>query len=111
MEINNHKVNDVMIISVIGSIDAITADEVSESINLQIANNEVKLVMDFSRVNYTSSAGLRVLLGAIKETRARNGDIRLASLLPDVSKVLTLSGFTNIMNIYPNLDTAIKSYT
>jgi len=111
MEIKNSKVDEVMIISVIGTIDAITAPEVSESINLQIANNEVKLVMDFSRVNYTSSAGLRVLLGAIKETRAKNGDIRLANLQPDVKKILTLSGFTNILNIYPNLESAVKSYT
>ena len=110
MDIKNRKIDEVVIISVIGSIDAITAPEVSENINLQIANEEVKLVMDFSRVDYTSSAGLRVLLGAIKETRAKNGDIRLAKIQPDVKKVLTLSGFANIMKIFPDVESAVQSF-
>ena len=111
MDIINRKIGEVDVISVIGSIDAISAPEVSEHINLQIANEEIKLVMDFSRVDYTSSAGLRVLLGAIKETRAKKGDIRLAKLQTDVKKVLTLSGFANIMKIYPEVDEAVNSFT
>jgi anti-anti-sigma factor len=62
-------------------------------------------------VDYTSSAGLRVLLGAIKDTRALGGDIRLAGIQPDVQKVLNLSGFTNILKVFDTLDEATASFS
>jgi len=62
-------------------------------------------------VDYTSSAGLRVLLGAIKETRAQSGDIRLAGIQPDVQKVLNLSGFTNILKVFDDVDAAVASFS
>jgi anti-anti-sigma factor len=62
-------------------------------------------------VDYTSSAGLRVLLGAIKDTRSQGGDLRLTGVQPDVLKVLNLSGFTNILKMFETVDSAIASYS
>ncbi|MEP6894298.1 MAG: STAS domain-containing protein [Chloroflexota bacterium] len=111
MEIQDRQVGEVTIISLKGSIDAMTAPKITEFIQSQIANGNTKLVTDFSGVDYTSSAGLRVLLGAIKESRARGGDLRLTSVQPDVLKVLNLSGFTNILKLFETLDAAIASYS
>lgn len=88
-----------------------TAPKVTEFIQGQVAKGKVKLVADFSGVDYTSSAGLRVMLGAIKETRAQGGDMRLANVQPDVLKVLNLSGFTNILKMFGDVDSAIASYS
>ena len=110
MEIKEKQVEGVTVLSLNGSIDAITAPEITEFIQAQIAKGNTKLVADLSGVDYTSSAGLRVLLGAIKDTRARSGDLRLAGIQPDVQKVLNLSGFTNILKIFDNTDAAVASY-
>ena len=57
----------------------------------------VHLVCDFKDVNYTSSAGLRSLLGALKESRRLGGDLRMAAVQPSVLRVLSLSGFASII--------------
>jgi anti-anti-sigma factor len=110
MEMQDKQVNGVTVLSLKGSIDAMTAPKITEYIQGLVANGNINLVADFSGVDYTSSAGLRVLLGAIKETRAQSGDMRLTGVQPDVLKVLNLSGFTNILKLFDDLDAAIASY-
>jgi len=111
MDIKSKQDNDVTILTLNGSIDAMTAPKITEFIQSQIAEGNIKLVADFSGVDYTSSAGLRVLLGAIKDTRSQSGDMRLANVQPDVLKVLNLSGFTNILKMFDTLDAAVNSYS
>jgi anti-sigma B factor antagonist len=110
MELKDKQVNGVTVLSLTGSIDAMTAPKITEYIHGLVAKGNIKLVADFSGVDYTSSAGLRVLLGAIKETRAQSGDMRLTGVQPDVLKVLNLSGFTNILKLYDDMDAAVASY-
>jgi len=110
MEIQDKQVNGVTILSLMGSIDAMTAPKITEYIHELVVKGNINLVADFSGVDYTSSAGLRVLLGAIKETRAQSGDMRLTGVQPDVFKVLNLSGFTNILKLFDDLDAAVASY-
>ena len=110
MEIQDKQVNGVTILTLNGSIDAMTAPKITEYIQALISKGNINLIADFKDVDYTSSAGLRVLLGAIKDTRAQSGDMRLAGVQPDVLKVLNLSGFTNILKMFDDLDTAVASY-
>jgi anti-sigma B factor antagonist len=111
MEIKDRQIDGVPVLSLTGSIDAMTAPKITEFIQEQISKGNIKLVADLSGVDYTSSAGLRVLLGAIKETRGQSGDIRLAGTQPDVQKVLNLSGFTNILKVFDTLDEAVASFS
>jgi anti-sigma B factor antagonist len=111
MEINLKQVSDVFILAPSGSIDALTAPQISDQISALTSTGKNKLVADFSGVGYTSSAGLRVLLGGVKEARAQGGDLRLAAVQPEVLKVLKLSGFTNIMKLFEDLDTAVASFS
>lgn len=111
MEIQGRQVSDVTVMTLKGSIDAMTAPKITEYVQGQIAKGHIKWVADLSGVDYTSSAGLRVLLGAIKDTRSKSGDFRLTGVRPDVLKVLSLSGFTNILKMFDDLDTAVASYS
>ncbi len=110
MQITNQKMNAVVVVSPSGSIDATTAPELGAHIDDLVSHDDVKLVADFASVDYTSSAGLRVLLGAAKQTRAQGGDLRLSSVAPDVMKVLSLSGFTSILKIFDDTDSAVASF-
>jgi anti-anti-sigma factor len=110
MDIQARQQGGVTILTLVGSIDALTAPKITEYIQGQIAKGNTKLVADFRGVDYTSSAGLRVLLGAIKDTRSQSGDMRLVGVQPDVFKVLNLSGFTNILKLFDDLEPAVASY-
>ena len=110
MEVHIEHIDDVTLLKFSGKIDAFSAPPITERIHAQISSGRVKLVADFSAVDYTCSAGLRMLLRLVKETRERNGDIRLAAAQPDVQSVLDLSGFSNILMIYDTVDAALASF-
>jgi anti-sigma B factor antagonist len=111
MKLKDKNINDVTIVSIEGSIDALTAPEITAFMDNLIAKGNIKLVADFSGVDYTSSAGLRVLLAAVKETRSKGGDLFLVGIQPEVLKVLSLSGFTSIIKVFTNSDLAVKSFS
>ena len=77
MNIQHKETKDITIITIDGIIDTVTAPKIMKHVNDLIANGAYKLVMDLTSVPYTSSAGLRVLLGTVKETRTRGGDLFL----------------------------------
>ncbi len=110
MEIQDRQVNGITVMTLKGSIDALTAPKIAEAIQAQLGKGNIKIVADMSGVGYTSSAGLRVILSTIKETRSEGGDFRLCGVKTDVMKVLNLSGFTNILKLFDTLDAALASY-
>jgi anti-sigma B factor antagonist len=110
MEFQTKQVNDVSILTLTGSIDAFTSPRITELIESQIASGNIKLVADLKGVDYTSSAGLRAMLGGIKATRSRGGDLRLVAVQPDVLKVLNMSGFTNILQLFDTINLALNSF-
>ena len=101
---------EVIIVHVADSVDGLTAEDLQRVFSSEVEAGRKNLVADFAGVDYTSSAGLRVLLATLKQTRSRGGDLRLAAPRPEVSKVLDLSGFTGILRVFPTVDDAVRSF-
>jgi anti-sigma B factor antagonist len=110
MEITSDSHGQVLAFAVRGRMDTLTAPQLESFLNGQIAGGQHRLVADLSALDFTSSAGLRVLLGALKRARQNGGDLRLAAVPPGVGKVLEISGFTGILKSYPNVDAAVASF-
>lgn len=100
----------VTVIAIAGSVDSLTAEQLTSHLVEHVGTGRVHLVCDFKDVNYTSSAGLRSLLGALKESRRLGGDLRMASVQPSVLRVLSLSGFSSIIRIFDDVPAAVGSY-
>ena len=84
-------------ISVIGRLDTITAPSLEKTISDSIVNIE-SLVLDMKGLEYISSAGLRVLLGAQKKMQ-KIGSMKLIGVCEDVMEVLEMTGFADILTI------------
>ena len=84
-------------ISVVGRLDTITAPSLEKTIAESIGNIE-SLVLDMKGLEYISSAGLRVLLGAQKKMQ-KSGSMKLTSVCEDVMEVLEMTGFADILTI------------
>lgn len=110
MEIKDCQVTEITVVSLAGSIDSLTAQQISAHMDALIAGGVNKIVADFSQVDYTSSAGLRVILLAAKAARGNGGDFYLAAVQKQVEKVLSLTGFSSIIKLFPDVDSAIKSF-
>lgn len=110
MEITVSQDGRATVIAVQGSIDALTADEFQESMQAQMSSGNVQLVADLSEVDYASSAGLRAILVALKESRQKGGDLRLAAVRKGVYRILEMSGLDSILKIYDDVASAVASY-
>lgn len=111
MEKNSQEISGVKIISIEGSIDALNSNKIEQELISQIQSGSSKLILNLSKVNFMSSAGLRMVLQVLKETRSQAGDLRIACAQPSVLKSLDLSGFTSILKYFSTLDAAILSYS
>lgn len=100
----------VFTVHIAGSVDGLTAEPLQQVFTRELDAGHHQLVADFGAVDYTSSAGLRVLLGTVKRARSGGGDLRLAATSPDVKKVLDLSGFTGILKLFGTVDDAVASF-
>ena len=100
----------VTVVSVSESVDAMTAADLTKTISDQISDGRANLIVDLAGVEFMSSAGLRTLLGAVKESRAAGGDLRIVSSNPGVDKVLKMLGFHNIAKVYTSAADALASF-
>ena len=66
MQISTRTSNDIHIVAIAGSLDSTTSPEAQKSLDAVLAGAK-KVALDFSQLDYISSAGLRVLLGAAKQ--------------------------------------------
>lgn len=111
MDVSVDRSRNIVVLRVSGSLDALTAGELSDRFSALIDGGEARLVADLAGLDYTSSAGLRTLLGALKQARGAGGDLRLAAVQGPVKKVLDLSGFSGIMKLFSDVESAIDSYS
>jgi len=110
MELQFNTYGKTGVVSVNGSVDALTAVELNQFVTSQITNGNTRLVIDLGQVDFMSSAGLRAILASFKESRQNGGDLRLAAPHAGIEKVLKLSGFLSIIKTYPSSDEAVGSY-
>ena len=84
-------------ISLDGRLDSTTAFQLDAAVQEHI-DGVTKLTFDFSSVDYLSSAGLRVLLGAQK-TMDTQGSMELIHVNESVRDVLALTGMLDILTV------------
>ena len=85
------------IIEIVGRLDTITAPALDKTINEDIAGTE-NLVLDVKGVEYISSAGLRVLLGAQKKMQ-KIGSMKVLNVCEEIMEIFEMTGFADILEI------------
>lgn len=81
-----------------GRLDAVTSPE-TEEVFLQMAERFEKLILNMEKLQYISSAGLRVLKKTYMATVKRNGELELSHVNKLVMEVLEMTGFSGLLNI------------
>ena len=82
-------------IEIVGRLDTTTAPDLDKTISTDIADTE-NLVLNFKKLEYISSAGLRVLLSAQKKMQ-KLGTMKLTNVCEDVMEVFEMTGFSDIL--------------
>ncbi len=108
MEIGTTKERNAVVVAVKDKIDAVTAPEFEKTLANLIGQGEKTFLLDFSGLEYISSAGLRSILATAKQLKPKGGNIIFSGLKGPVKDVFKISGFGTIFKIYETREEALK---
>jgi anti-anti-sigma factor len=112
MELKAQDIANVTLIQVTGRIDHATAKDFENRLLPHVTGctgETKKILLDFSEVNYISSAGLRVLMIAAKQCKKQDGKMVLAALQPMIQEVFQISRFDSLFEIFSTVKAALEA--
>ncbi|MBO4360835.1 MAG: STAS domain-containing protein [Eubacteriaceae bacterium] len=97
MTINKTKDGEKLTIALEGRLDTTTSPQLEADLRSSV-DGVTELVFDLEKLDYISSAGLRVLLSAQKVMN-RQGDMIIRNVKPEIMDIFDVTGFVDILNI------------
>lgn len=110
VQIQEKQLGEVLVLRIKGRLDAIASPNAEKTIFDHIDNGQSKLLVDFSQVDYLSSAGMRLLLRTAKKLKTSSGKLVVCSVTNNVLDVLKMSGFDHIIEISKNEDEGLHKF-
>lgn len=98
MNINVSKNDGSLLLALSGRLDTTTAPQLEAELERSLPDVEL-LTLDFSKLEYISSAGLRVLLSAQKRMNSRKGKLIVRGVCADIMEIFDITGFVDILTI------------
>lgn len=110
MDVKTRQLGNVALVVPAGRVDQATSASLEAALSPLWGRADVAaLLLDFTGVEYISSVGLRVLMIASRQMRARNGRILIAGLQPIVAEIFTISRFDKVLEVFPTVRDALAA--
>jgi len=97
MTINKNAEGSNLTIAIEGRLDTTTAPELENELKTAL-DNVTELTFDLEKLDYISSAGLRVLLSAQK-TMNQKGSMKIKNVKDEIMEIFEVTGFVDILTI------------
>jgi anti-sigma B factor antagonist len=111
MEISSTKYKRCDVVTVSGRIDSATAPQLEESLDAIMDAGRFKLILDMTEVNFVSSKGLWVLIGAQKKCkRYRRGEVMLVNVKDEIKSAFDLVGMGDYFTMSDDLTSAVGAF-
>jgi anti-anti-sigma factor len=107
MEISGTNNEKAFVVRLKGRMDAIGAPEFDKKCGEWLGQGNVKIVIDFSELEYISSIGLRSILVLGKQIKGQDGKLHLCGMDKIVGGVFQMSGFAAIFPVFDSLEPAL----
>jgi anti-anti-sigma factor len=110
MHVSQERYGDALVLTPVGRIDNSTTDQLRSDLDTHVAacrKGGDRLILDFSKVDYISSVGLRVLMLAAKKVREQDGTIVVAALQPVVREIFEISRFNLVFQCFATVRDAL----
>jgi anti-sigma B factor antagonist len=100
----------VSIMKVKGRVDSETAPELENALTQLLNANRNKIILNLQSVEFLSSAGLRTLVKALKESQRSGGDVRLVSVSEPIEVILRTVGMLQMFKMYSTSEEAAANF-
>ena len=101
MEITTHIHEERCVLELNGRLDANWSEHVGQAIETAIRSGQHHLDLDFGKIHYVSSAGLRILIKYFKQLKSARGSLRIVRPTADALEILNLSGMSSLLVHHP----------
>lgn len=108
MEITEAKERNIAIIAVNGNLDSHTSAAFEKVLLAKIEADEKFVLIDGTNLKYISSAGLRSIFKGVQKLSPKKGKLALCNLAASVREVFEIAGFTGVIAISPDKETALR---
>jgi anti-sigma B factor antagonist/stage II sporulation protein AA (anti-sigma F factor antagonist) len=109
VQIDSYRYADALVAAPRGRIDHFTAPQFEAALTALAAQAGAgALVLDFSDVDYISSAGLRVLMIVASKMKQQQGRLAVCSLYSVVAEIFAISRFDRVLTVEPTLAAALE---
>jgi anti-anti-sigma factor len=108
MKIVRQEKDGVICLQIEGRLDAESAQEAETTVRDVLKQGSRRMLFDLSQMEYISSAGLRVILMAVKELRNKQGKVVLCGLTPYVKEIFDVSNFSSIIPITDSVEAGLQ---
>jgi anti-anti-sigma factor len=108
LELSDKQVDSAAVLTVTGRIDMATSEAFRERL-VALLTGGLPLVIDFSGVNYISSAGLRALMLGSKQARTAGTKLVVAAPQPVVLEIFQISRFDKLLPCHPTVYAALAA--
>jgi anti-anti-sigma factor len=111
MEITPRHHGDVLVLDMSGRLDGSTSGKAHDAV-VNFANSGAKrVVLNLDKLDFVTSAGLRVILTLAKLLQSSNGELKICSANANVKEVLETSGFHSLIKMFDDEKAAIASWS
>ncbi|MGD9635772.1 MAG: STAS domain-containing protein [Pirellulales bacterium] len=107
MEVVVTRRDKVVIVEPSGRIDSTTSRDLGARLLDLIKADTARVVVDFSKVIYISSAGFRVLLIAAQNSTERDCALALCGLSPEIRRLFEIGAFLDDFQIFASRDEGV----
>lgn len=98
MNINKKYNNKELTLSIEGRVDTITSETLKKEIDDETGKFD-SLIFDFEKLEYISSAGLRVLISTQKKLKVEDIPMKIVKVNDVINEIFRMSGFNKILKI------------
>ncbi len=109
MDVERVSMGEVQVFRITGRLDSGTSPAFEAEVLKTIRPGANRVVLDFTKLDYVSSAGLRVVLLAAKQTRATQGAFAIFGMAKPILHVFQMSGFARIIALFDTEAEALAS--
>ena len=110
MIIKTRDVNEIKVVEFDGEFDTTASPAVESQLNQLREQGVRKILVDFQKMEFISSAGLRVLLATAQELQKAGGELRVCNLNEEVNEVFDISGFSTILMVFKDESEALQGF-
>lgn len=111
LNVQEHEVNGVKVLRLEGRLDAVSSATLEKKMQDLLQHHQGGVLLDFTKIEYLSSAGMRLLLSTTKKFKQQGHMMGIFAIHEDVMEIIKMAGFEKILHIFSMEKEALSAVT